>query len=79
MKALSASPVEDAHAYTRLDLPWVMTVGETAYGKMINYLSGGGMKTFGRTVQQERARRRQRAFLAVSAVVIALWFVFLFV
>lgn len=32
------------------------------------------MRTFGRTVRQEEARRRQLRFLAVAAVLAAVWF-----
>ena len=77
MKSVKTKFVESAHAYTSSDVPWNMSVGETAYAKMISYLSGGGMKTFGRTVRQEEVRLRQRRFLMVFAVLAALWFVFL--
>ena len=79
MKSVKASFVESAHAYTRSDVPWAITVGETAYAKMIGYISGGGMRTFGRTVRQEEARRRQRTFLVVAAGLIGLWVLFLFI
>ena len=79
MKSLTPSALESAHAYTRSKVPWTINVSETAYGKMINYLSGGGMRTFGRTVRQEETRRRQRRFLAVVAGLAALWLVFMYV
>lgn len=68
--------MEDAHAYTRSDVPWSLSEGTSAYDRMINYLSGGGMRTFGRTVRQEQARRRQLRFLTVAAVLAGLWLVF---
>ena len=77
MKSVKASFVESAHAYTRSDVPWAINVGETAYAKMISYISGGGMRTFGRTVRQEEVRRRQRRFVVVFSVVAALWLAFL--
>ena len=77
MKSVKTRFVESAHAYTRSDVPWNLSVGETAYAKMISYLSGGGMKTFGRTVRQEEVRRRQQRFLTVFAVLTTLWLVFL--
>ena len=77
MKSVKASFVESAHAYTRSDVPWAITVGETAYAKMIGYISGGGMRTFGRTVRQEEVRRRQRRFVVVFSAVAALWLAFL--
>ena len=70
--------LRDAHAYTRSDVPWnVSARKKTAYEKMISYLSGGGMRTFGRTIRQEEARRRQRRFLAVSAVLSVIWLLLL--
>lgn len=77
MKSVKGSFVESAHAYTRSDVPWIMSVSETAYAKMISYISGGGMKTFGRTVLQEEVRRRQRRFLVVFVALSVLWLVFL--
>lgn len=68
--------MEDAHAYTRSDVPWSLSEGTSAYDRMINYLSGGGMRMFGRTVRQEQARRRQLCFLTVAAVLAGLWLVF---
>ena len=65
--------VSSAHAYTRSDSPWIMDRHSSGYGKLIHYLSGGGMKTFGRTVLQEEARRRQRRFWAEFAILSALW------
>ena len=69
--------VEDAHAYTRSAVPWSMTTSQTPHGRMVNYISGGGMRIFGRTVRQEEARRRQLRFLALAAILAALWFVLL--
>jgi len=77
-KNLSLSPIQPAHAYTQSDVPWIITVSESAYGKMVNYLSGGGMRTFGRTVRQEELYRRHRRFLIGVASLGALWLVFLF-
>ena len=77
MKPVKTNFVESAHAYTRSDVPWAISVGETAYAKMISYISGGGMKTFGRTVRQEEVRRRQMRFLVVFSVLAALWLFFL--
>lgn len=77
MKPVKTNFVESAHAYTRSDVPWAISVGETAYAKMISYISGGGMKTFGRTVRQEEVRRRQMRFLVVFSVLVALWLFFL--
>jgi len=63
----------DAHAYTRSKSPWILSEHESAYGKLIHYLSGGGMKAFGRTVRQEEIRRRHVGFWLVAAVLALLW------
>ena len=52
MARVHTSVVGHEHEYTRSDSPWVITEGKSAYAKMINYISGGGMRTFGRTVRQ---------------------------
>ena len=65
--------VSDAHAYTRSGIPWAMSTARTPRDRMINYISGGGMRIFGRTVRQEEVKRRQIRFLAVSAVLAVAW------
>ena len=76
MSAVHTSVVTDAHAYTREDLPWQLVEYHSDYGKLIHYLSGGGMKVFGRTVAQERAQRRHRRFYMLSAVAFTVWLAF---
>lgn len=49
------------------------------YGKLIHYLSGGGMSTFGRTVKQEEVRLRRRRFFIAAGVIAAVWTLFLFI
>lgn len=71
--------IGDAHAYTRSSVPWIITEGKSAYARMINYISGGGMSTFGRTVRQEEIRRRQRRFLVFFASLALLWLLLLFI
>lgn len=73
MSGIHTEVVSSAHAYTRSDTPWILERYQSAYGKLIHYLSGGGMSTFGRTVQQEERNTRQNRFLAVAAVLAALW------
>ena len=41
--------------------------------KLFHYISGGGMRTFGRTVQQEELNARQNRFLVAAGVAAALW------
>lgn len=73
MSGIHTEVVSSAHAYTRSDTPWIMERHESVYGKLIHYLSGGGMSTFGRTVRQEEARRRQRRFWVGFSVLAAAW------
>ena len=77
MAAIHTSVVTDAHAYTRSQTPWILPEHRSVYGKLINYLAGGGMGAFGRTVRQEEVRRRQRRFLVVAAFLACAWLLFL--
>ena len=77
MGRVSTEIVGDAHAYTRSDVPWSISTAKSARGKLIDYISGGGMRTFGRTVRQEEVRRKQLRFLAVAAVLATVWFLLL--
>lgn len=89
MSRIHTSIVGDAHDYTRSKVPWRLDAyqdahGETSKGarfgwRLFHYLSGGGMRTFGRTVQQEEQSARQNRFLAVAAAVAALWLMLLVV
>ena len=74
MERVATEIVEDAHAYTRSEVPWSILTAKTPRSRLLNYISGGGMKTFGRTVRQEEVRRRQLRFLVVSAVFAVVWF-----
>ena len=77
MGRVSTEIVGDAHAYTRSDVPWSISTAKSARGRLIDYISGGGMRTFGRTVRQEEVRRKQLRFLVVAAVLAAVWFLLL--
>jgi len=79
MSGVHTTLVTDAHGYTREPEPWIMDEHKSVYGKLIHYLAGGGMRTFGRTVSQEIVRRRQRRFLVAFAILAALWFALLVV
>ena len=70
------SPLASRHSYTRSRTPWILDDYRGVYGKLIHYISGGGMRTFGRTVRQEEARHRQGRFLRVAAALAALWMLF---
>ena len=54
-RRITTSTVREAHPYTRSKSPWILGDHSSMYGKLIHYLSGGGMSTFGRTVRQEEA------------------------
>ena len=74
MSRVPTEIVGDAHAYTRSDVPWAIPSGKPGRTRLIDFISGGGMRTFGRTVRQEEVRRQQKRFLAASAVLFAIWF-----
>ena len=74
----------DAHSYTRSRAPWRIDAGadseaaKAARGKkfgwrLFHYISGGGMKSFGRTIEQEEADMRRGRFLWASAALGAAW------
>ena len=69
--------VGDAHAYTRSDVPWAIATARTDQDRLVDYISGGGMRIFGRTVHQEEVKRRQIRFLAVAGALAAAWFLLL--
>lgn len=73
MARVHTSLMDHEHAYTRSRSPWIISESRSAYGKMINYISGGGMRTFGRTVRQEEVAHRRFRFLTATAVLAALW------
>jgi len=86
MGRITTSVVEDAHSYTRSSAPWLLDAykdakGETTAGdkfgwRLFHYLSGGGMKTFGRTIRQEEADLKRTRFLLAAAVMGIIWFCF---
>lgn len=83
MSAIHTTIVSDAHAYTRSKVPWQLDTyrdahGETSKGvkfgwKLFHYISGGGMRTFGRTIQQEELSARQNKFLVVAGIAATFW------
>ena len=70
------TPIDSRHAYTRSRTPWILSDYRDVYGKLLHYISGGGMRAFGRTVRQEESRRRQRRFLLFAAFLGVLWLLF---
>ena len=88
MGKITTEMVGDKHAYTRSKTPWLLDAyqeaeGETTRGerfgwRLFHYLSGGGMRTFGRTVAQEEADSRRTRFLVAAGVFGVLWLWFMF-
>lgn len=87
MAALRTSLVKRRHAYTSTDIPWAMDVAaegtpsESAKGnwRLFHYLSGGGMRAFGRPSGRELLMRRQIRFLWLASVLAFVWLIFSFV
>lgn len=75
MSKIHTSTLRSIHDYTRSKTPWIIGEHTSAYGKLIHYLSGGGMQTFGRTVDQEEAHAKHQRFLIFSAVLGVAWLV----
>lgn len=75
--------VKSAHAYTRSEMPWLLgtcrekmkksTRGGVFGWKLFHYLSGGGMRAFGRSIEQEEMSWRQTRFLRVCGVLGLVW------
>jgi hypothetical protein len=88
MAALRTALVKRRHAYTGADIPWRMDAdhpsedlspdSRRARWRLFHYLSGGGMRAFGRPSGREVLRRRQGRFLWVTSAVAALWTLFMF-
>ena len=79
MSAIHTSVVSETHAYAHSSAPWTAGERQTGVGRLIYYLSGGGMHAFGRTLQQEIARRKHVRFLSFAAVLGVGWLIFLFI
>ena len=87
MAAVHTSLVKRRHAYTSANIPWAMDMAAEGVSpdsakddrRLFRYLSGGGMRAFGRTSRHELLIRRQTRFLWLVGVLTALWLVFSFV
>ena len=86
MCTLPADLVRAEHAYTSSKVPWrmdadVIQEGENvtdetaATRRLFHYLSGGGLRNFGRTVLQEERDIRQRRFLKIAAAAGVSWLI----
>jgi len=86
MGDIHTTVVGDAHPYTHSKTPWRLeryteAHGETTTGtrfgwRLFHYISGGGMRTFGRTVGQDEVQLRRRRFMIGAAALGVLWLVF---
>ncbi|MBO7721278.1 MAG: hypothetical protein J6T01_02625 [Kiritimatiellae bacterium] len=80
MGKVPTSLLDHDHAYTRSESPWIIAERDVAVGtpyeRLIKYISGGGMRMFGRTVRQEEVRLKRLRFISAAAVIAALWLVF---
>lgn len=84
MKHFSFGAIGQKRPYTRSKAPWILDAykgasGETTKGvkfgwRLFHYLSGGGMKVFGRTIKQEEADIKRTRFLVGAAVFAVIWF-----
>ena len=85
MAALRTALVRRRHAYTSTNIPWAMDVTaegaspDAAKDRLFHYLSGGGMRAFGRPSGYELLMRRQNRFLWLAGVLVACWIFFSFV
>lgn len=78
MSGVLTSLREDAHKYTRSKTPWILGESSSSYGKLMHYLSGGGLRSFGRTVVQEEAHSKHVSFMTKAYVFAILWVLFYF-
>ena len=83
MSSIHTSTVGMAHEYTRSTTPWLLdenrdasgeTMGGRKFGwRLFHYISGGGMRAFGRSVRQEETDRKRNRFLVAAGVFAAVW------
>lgn len=74
-EVITAEVVKPAHGYTREDSPWIIDSSDVFRCRLVRFLAGGGMQTFGRTISQEIARAKHRRFMFAAAVIAACWLV----
>ncbi|MBR7181113.1 MAG: hypothetical protein IKD42_05840 [Kiritimatiellae bacterium] len=84
MKCVHTSVVQPAHKWTKSPSPWLIDSefeknaklsekGRKFGWKLFHYLSGGGMRVFGRTVEQEETDIKLNRFFAVMGTLAAIW------
>ncbi|MGN0851882.1 MAG: hypothetical protein ACI4Q3_00740 [Kiritimatiellia bacterium] len=90
MAAVRTRLVTRDHAYTSADVPWELDVvndprgteqalGSRSGWRLFHYLSGGGLRAFGRSSAVAAVYRRQDRFWCCLGVLAVLWLVFWFV
>lgn len=90
MAAVRTKLVTRNHAYTSADVPWELDVvndprgteqalGRQSGWRLFHYLSGGGLRAFGRSSAAAVVYRRQDRFWHLFGVLVVLWLVFWFV
>lgn len=72
VRGIHTELVTHDHAYTSVDVPWQMD--DDGGEPLFRYLRGGGVRAFGRTIEETVRLRRQSRFLAVFGVLAVLWF-----
>ena len=80
---ISPSVFDATGEFARSKMPWridaleeVASGGATAsrpHWKLFHYLSGGGMKVFGRTIKQQEADFKRTRFLIGAGVFALIW------
>lgn len=87
MSSIHTNIVGSIHSYTRSHVPWTLdenrdACGETASGlkfgwRLFHYISGGGMRAFGRSVRQEEADIKRNRFLVFAGLFALMWLLLL--
>lgn len=79
--AIHVHAVKDAHSYTRSRVPWRLEDDPKSpeAEKLYHYLSGGGSRSFGRSVKQEEADHKRNCFLIGASIFALVWLVLLVV
>lgn len=79
MSAIHISTVRTPHVYTRSRTPWKLDERDAPKGRLYRYLSGGGMRAFGRSVRQEEIDQKRNRFLVAAGVLGVVWLILLVV
>lgn len=82
---ITTSLVKRRHAWTSLDIPWRIDVGDEELSslpvshregwRLFHYLSGGGLRAFAGSAMREVVSRRQTRFLWFFGIMLVCWMV----